>query len=87
VVRGQVHSVMMLEGIDTEVIELSPAIGSKIIGIPLDEVDFPKDAVIGGIIHPNGEEIATGKSVIMAGDRAIVFARASRVIDVEALFN
>lgn len=87
VVRGQVHSVMMLEGIDTEVIELSPSPGSKIIGVPLDQVDFPPDAVVGGIIRPDGEEIATGKSIIQDGDRAIVFARASRVSDVEALFN
>lgn len=87
VVRGQVHSVMMLEGIDTEVIELSPAPDSKIIGIPLAQIDFPRDAVVGGIIHPDGEEIASGKSIINPGDRAIVFARASRVNDVEALFN
>ena len=87
VVRGKVHSVMMLEGIDTEVIELSPAEGSKIVGIPLEEIDFPPDAVVGGIITPTGEEIASGKSVIRLGDRAIVFARASRVNDVEALFN
>jgi trk system potassium uptake protein len=87
VVRGQVHSVMMLEGIDTEVIELSPAPNSKIIGIPLEEIDFPQDAVVGGIIRPDGEEIATGKSIITAADRVIVFARASRVSDVEALFN
>jgi len=87
VVRGQVHSVMMLEGIDTEVIELSPAKGSKIIGVPLKDVDFPRDAVVGGIIHPDSEEIATGDSVINIGDRAIVFARASRVHDVEELFN
>ena len=87
VVRGQVHSVMMLEGIDTEVIELSPAEGSKIIGIPLQDIDFPPDAVVGGIIRKTGEEIASGKSIIELGDRAIVFARASRVNDVEALFN
>ncbi len=87
VVRGQVHSVMMLEGIDTEVIELSPAPNSKIIGVPLQEVDFPTDAVVGGIIKKGHEEIATGKSIIELGDRAIVFARASRVNDVEALFN
>ncbi len=87
VVRGQVHSVMMLEGIDTEVIELSPAVDSKIIGVPLQDVDFPPDAVVGGIIHPDGVEIAIGRSVINSGDRAIVFARASRVNDVEALFN
>ncbi len=87
VVRGQVHSVMMLEGIDTEVIELSPAPESKIIGVPLQHIDFPPDAVVGGIIRPKGEEIATGSSVIQAGDRAIVFARAARVSDVEALFN
>lgn len=87
VVRGQVHSVMMLEGIDTEVIELSPSANSKIIGVPLKDLNFPQDAVVGGIIHPDGEEIATGNSVINVGDRAIVFARASKVNDVEELFN
>jgi len=87
VVRGQVHSVMMLEGIDTEVIELSPAEDSQIVGVPLEEIDFPVDAVVGGIIRPDGEEIASGKSVINLGDRAIVFARASSVSEVEAIFN
>jgi trk system potassium uptake protein TrkA len=78
---------MMLEGIDTEVIELSPSPDSKIIGVPLEQIDFPPDAVVGGIIKGGGEEIAMGKSIIEVGDRAIVFARASRVNDVEALFN
>jgi len=87
VVRGQVHSVMMLEGIDTEVIELSPAPNSKIIGVPLEDANFPSDAIVGGIIKKGTEEIAHGKSVIELGDRAIVFARAARVNDVEALFN
>ncbi|MBT4036209.1 MAG: Trk system potassium transporter TrkA [Candidatus Marinimicrobia bacterium] len=87
VVRGQVHSVMMLEGIDTEVIELSPSPNSKIIGVPLEQIDFPPDAVVGGIIKGGYEEIAMGRSIIEKGDRAIVFARASRVNDVEALFN
>ncbi|MCF7807552.1 MAG: Trk system potassium transporter TrkA [Candidatus Marinimicrobia bacterium] len=87
VVRGQVHSVMMLEGIDTEVIELSPSRDSKIIGVPLKDIDFPPDSVVGGIIKPDGEEIATGASVIESHDRAIVFARAARVSDVEELFN
>jgi trk system potassium uptake protein TrkA len=87
VVRGQVHSVMMLEGIDTEVIELSPSANSPILGVPLEQVAFPADAVVGGIIRPDGEEIASGKSVINLGDRAIVFTRAARVGEVEALFN
>jgi trk system potassium uptake protein TrkA len=87
VVRGQVHSVMMLEGIDTEVIELSPAPGSKIIGVPLKDIAFPPDSVVGGIIRPDVEEIATGSSIISENDRVIVFARASRVNDVEELFN
>jgi len=79
--------VMMLEGIDTEVIELSPGPNSKILGVPLQDVDFPPDAIVGGILRPDGDEIATGRSVIQADDRVIVFARANRVSDVEALFN
>jgi trk system potassium uptake protein len=87
VLRGQVHSVMMLEGIDTEVIELSPSEDSKIIGIPLKDIDFPRDSVVGGIIRQDGPEIAAGNSVINEGDRVIIFARAARVSDVEELFN
>lgn len=87
VLRGQVHSVMMLEGIDTEVIELSPAKNSKIIGIPLKDINFPRDSVVGGIIRPEGPEIAAGNSIIHEGDRVILFARAARVSDVEELFN
>jgi trk system potassium uptake protein TrkA len=87
VLRGQVHSVMMLEGIDTEVIELSPVKDSKIIGIPLKDINFPRDSVVGGIIRQDGPEIATGNSIIHAGDRVIIFARAARVSDVEELFN
>ena len=32
---------MMLEGIDTEVIELSPSPNNKLIGQPLQDIDFP----------------------------------------------
>ena len=87
VVRGEIHSVMMLEGIDTEVIELSPGPNSKILGVPLQDVDFPPDAVVGAILRSDEDEIATGRSIIRSDDRVIVFARASRVSDVEALFN
>jgi len=85
--RGQVHSVMMLEGIDAEVIELSPAVDSPIIGKPLKDIQFPADSVVGAVVHPTGEEIATGDTVIKPDDRVIIFTRPARVDDVEALFN
>ncbi len=87
VVRGQVHSVMMLEGIDAEVIELTPSAESSIIGMPLKDIEFPPDSVVGAVIHPHGEEIATGETKLNPDDRVVVFTRPARVEDVEALFN
>lgn len=87
VLRGRIHSVMMLEGIDTEIIELSPSEKSPIVGKQLKDVDFPKDAVVGAVIHPEGVEIATGMTVLGTEDRALVFTRPSKLSNVEALFN
>ena len=78
---------MMLEGIDTEIIELSPSENSPIVGQPLRDVDFPNDAVVGAVIHPEGVEIATGSTVLSTDDRALVFTRPSKLSNVEALFN
>ncbi|HCW77107.1 MAG TPA: hypothetical protein DHU63_11305, partial [Candidatus Marinimicrobia bacterium] len=87
VLRGRIHSVMMLEGIDTEIIELSPSENSPIVGIPLKDVDFPKDAVVGAVIHPEGLEIGTGTTVLGPEDRVLVFTRPNKLANVEALFN
>jgi len=87
VLRGRIHSVMMLEGIDTEIIELSPSENSPIVGIPLKDVDFPKDAVVGAVIHPEGLEIGSGTTVLGPEDRVLVFTRPNKLANVEALFN
>ncbi|MCF7797116.1 MAG: Trk system potassium transporter TrkA [Lentisphaeria bacterium] len=87
VLRGRVHSVMMLEGIDTEIIELSPSENSPIVGNALKDMDFPKDAAVGAVIHPEGVEIATGKTIMGPDDRVLVFTRPNKLANVEALFN
>ena len=87
VLLGRIHSVMMLEGIDTEIIELSPSEKSPIVGKALKDLDFPKGAVVGAVIHPEGVEIATGKTIMGPEDRALVFTRPSKLANVEALFN
>lgn len=87
VLRGRIHSVMMLEGIDTEIIELSPSENSSIVGKALKDLDFPKGAVVGAVIHPEGVEIATGKTIMGPDDRVLVFTRPNKLANVEALFN
>ncbi|MCF7800924.1 MAG: Trk system potassium transporter TrkA [Candidatus Marinimicrobia bacterium] len=87
VLRGRIHSVMMLEGIDTEIIELSPSGNSSIVGKALKDLDFPKGAVVGAVIHPEGVEIATGKTIMGPDDRVLVFTRPNKLANVEALFN
>ncbi len=89
VLEGTVYSVTMLEGIDTEVIELEPGENSSVIGKPLRDINFPREAVIGAVIHAeSGDvEIATGKTVLHPHDRVLVFVRAAKAQDVEKLFK
>lgn len=85
--RGNVKSVATLKGIDAEALELEVDAGAPIIGAPLAEADFPKDAVLAAIIR-NGQIIMPrGRDMVMRGDRVIVFALPAAIPEIERLFS
>ena len=49
--------------------------GAKVTKYPLRDLDFPKEATIGGYIRDNQGHIANGNTQILAGDRVVVFTR------------
>jgi trk system potassium uptake protein TrkA len=83
---GNVRSVATIHGLDAEILELEAAAGSPITEAPLAEQSIPNGLLVGAIVGP-GVEIATGRTRIMADDRAVVFATPERVADVERLFS
>ena len=82
----KVRFVKYMSGTDAEVLEYTAAPGSQITKASLKETDFPKDAIIGGVIRGSDSFIAVGDTRIEAYDRVAVFALPAAVKDVDRLF-
>lgn len=85
--KGEVVSVISLEGTDVEAIELIPQLESKVTQKPIKDCNFPEGTIIGAQIHVNEVTIPTGDSIIVPGDKVVVFTRPDAIPDIEALFS
>lgn len=83
----KVRSVRYVSGTDAEVLEYTAAPGSRITKGNLKEIDFPADAIIGGVIRGGESFIAVGHSHIEPYDRVAVFALPDAVKDVDEMFK
>lgn len=82
-----VRTVKVLNGSDAETIEYIVKPGSRITKAPVKELDFPKEAVIGGVIRGSETIIADGNTLIHPYDRVVVFALPTAMKKVEYLFS
>jgi len=85
--RGDILSMVALEGNNAEVLEIDISHSSGLFAKPLAELHFPRGAIIGMIIRHRQYEIPTGASVLTQGDRVIVFALPEAVAKVERFFS
>lgn len=83
----EVSSIKCLTGTDAEVMEFVVMPESRILKSPLKEIDFPKEAIIGGVIRGKNSFIAHGDTEIKPYDRVIVFALPSEIFQVGKFFN
>jgi trk system potassium uptake protein TrkA len=85
--KGRVLSVTTFREEEAEAIELLAAEGQKYVGRPLQEIRFPRDAIVGAIVSADGQvQIPRGDAMIQAGDRVIFFALESVVPRLESAF-
>lgn len=84
---AEVSTMKCLTGSDAEVLEFKAKPKSKITRNRLKDLNFPKDAIVGGIIRGNNSFIAKGDTRIQAEDRVVVFAMPAAVKKVETFFN
>lgn len=85
--KGDVISVTELRGISAEVIELQVSPKSKVVGKEIQNLKLPDACVIGGVLCEGSVEIATGKTIIHANDRVMVFCLPSAIDRVTNLFQ
>jgi len=84
----KVASIASIPGVDAEAIDIITAEDAPITHGPLHKHHFPRGAIIGGIIHTDDHvEIATGDTVVSAGDRVIIFCLPHTIEKTEKLFR
>jgi trk system potassium uptake protein TrkA len=83
----KVRSVRYMSGTDAEVLEYTAAPDSKITKGILKDIDFPGNAIIGGIIRGGDSFIAVGHTRVEPYDRVAVFALPDAVKEVDKMFR
>ena len=73
--------------IDVDVIEFSPEPGSKVTTLPLQDIKFPEDSIVGVINHHGQLSVARGSSQLTDEDTVLVFAKSSAVSTLRKLFE
>ena len=85
--KGKVICVAPLKGEAAEVIEFEALETSDIVNIPLSEVQFPKEAIVGAIVRDEEIIIPRGHNMIKPHDHLIIFALKGAIPKLEKLFT
>ncbi len=85
--RGRIRGVHALQNGAAEVIEAEALETSTLVGRPLRDVDLPDGIRIGAIFRGGKVITPSGDTQIQAHDRAVIFAVADKVKQVEQMFR
>ena len=84
--RGEVVDLTTLNNLNAEILEFIVKPDSKVNGMLIRDIDFPRSATIGGVIKEGQGIIALGDYKINAGDRVVVCSLPRALRKVESLF-
>lgn len=84
--KGNIISVRNLYDTDAEILEFEVTTGTKITRKPIKQLNFPKSAIIGGLVRDGKGYITLGDTQIYAGDHVVVFAHPEAIKKVESFF-
>ena len=85
--KGEILALANLHNIDAEVFEFEVKANAKVTKKPISELNFPREAVFGGIIRDGKAMMSFGDFQIQTGDKAIVFCLPEAISTVEELFK
>ena len=81
--KGKVLSVASFNKENAEAIEIVALETSDLVNKPLKDIKFPKGAIIGAVVRDEEIIIPTGNTIILPGDRVIIFTLTSTIPSVE----
>jgi len=85
--KGEVVAMTKLSNMNAELLEFEVKATSAICNKVIKNVDFPRSAIIGGVIRDGLGVIALGDFKIQAGDRVVVCSLLQSIKGVEKLFR
>ncbi len=85
--RGEVVDITTLNNLDAEIFEFVVKNSSKVANSKIKDLDFPRSAIIGGVIKEGEGIIALGDYTILPEDRVVVCCLPEAVEKVESLFS
>lgn len=84
--RGEVVALTRLNNLNAEILEFEVKATSKVNGKIIRELEFPRAAIIGGIVRDGIGNIALGDFRIEEGDRVVVCCLPDSISKIERLF-
>ena len=85
--RGEVLSLTSIHGVNAEILEFEVKPGSKILTSELRNLNFPKTAIIGGVIRKNIGYSVRGNFAFEPKDRVVVLSNPDCIHTVEGFFK
>ncbi|MGW8121878.1 Trk system potassium transporter TrkA [Roseivirga echinicomitans] len=84
--QGDIVSITSIHGVDAEILEFEVKEGSKITKNQLKNLDFPKTAIIGGVIREGKGFTTPGDFMFRPKDRVVVLSKPESISKVESYF-
>ena len=84
--KGEIVAITVLNNMNTELLEFIVSPTSKVCNKKIKNINFPRAAIIGGVIRDNKGLIALGDFEIKRGDRIVVCCLPQAIKKVESLF-
>lgn len=85
--KGEVLNLTSIHGVDAEILEFEVKPDSKILADELRNLDFPKTAVVGGVIRKGKGHTVRGTFRFEPKDRVVVLTRPDCLHKVESFFK
>uniref|UniRef100_UPI0040471BA8 Trk system potassium transporter TrkA n=5 Tax=Roseivirga sp. TaxID=1964215 RepID=UPI0040471BA8 len=84
--QGEIVSITSIHGVDAEILEFEVKEDSKITSLELKDLNFPKMAIIGGVIRDGQGFTTPGDFRFQTKDRVVVLCKPESIHKVESYF-